>query len=74
MSKKPIEIPLQREAFVRKAEVARHFGVHPRTIERWVQFGMPVRKVGSAQGVVRFRLSECEHWLETQSVGREEEA
>lgn len=48
------------EPWCRKADVARHFSVSGRTIERWQAAGMPYRKVSRA--LVLFRISEAERW------------
>lgn len=53
------------EPWSRKAQVAEHFAVSTRTIERWVKLGMPSRPYG----VVLFQLSKCEDWL-AQQAGR----
>jgi hypothetical protein len=54
-------IPFPREGLVKKAALADHFQVSPRTVERWVADGMPCHRLG---GSVRYRISECEAWLE----------
>lgn len=51
------------EPLATKAQLAEHLQVHPKTIERRVQAGMPCIRVGHA---VRFRIAECEAWLEEQ--------
>lgn len=50
------------EAWCRKQQVADHFGVSARTVERWQAQGCPFRKVSRA--LVLFRLSEVDRWLE----------
>ena len=50
------------EPWTRKAQLARHFSVSERTVERWQTAGMPFRKV--SRGLVMFRISECEQWAE----------
>jgi hypothetical protein len=53
------------EPLATKAQLAAHLQVHPRTIERRVDAGMPCIRVGSR--AVRFRIAECEAWLEAQA-------
>ena len=53
------------QPLVTKAELAAHLQVHPKTIERRVQDGMPCLRVG--RRALRFRVAECEAWLEAQS-------
>jgi phage terminase Nu1 subunit (DNA packaging protein) len=48
------------EPWCRKADVARHFSVSVRTVERWQQAGMPYRKV--SRSLALFRISEAEQW------------
>ncbi len=45
-----------------KAEVAEHFSVSVRTIDRWMTRGMPYEKPFEG-GSVRFNLSACEEWF-----------
>jgi predicted DNA-binding transcriptional regulator AlpA len=52
------------EPLATKAQLAEHLQVHPRTIDRRVEAGMPCIRVGAR--AVRFRISECEAWLEAQ--------
>lgn len=44
-----------------KAEIAAHFRVSARTVERWMKKGMPYRKPYE-NGSVRFCLAECDAW------------
>ena len=53
------------ERLVTKAELAAHLQVHEKTIERRMASGMPCLRVGKR--AVRFRISECEAWLEAQA-------
>lgn len=48
------------EPWLDEQTVARHFGVSPRTVRRWRTQGLPSQKW---RGVRRFRLSQCEAWL-----------
>ena len=51
----------QPEPWVSKATVARHFGVTPRTVDRWRKAGMPwMRRYPNSP--VKFKLSEVERW------------
>lgn len=53
------------EPWLTKRQIAEHFGVSVRTIERWrQQADFPGRRVHGDRGVVRFSLAECEEWLE----------
>lgn len=54
---------------VTKPEIAAHFKVHPRTIERWMSHGLPYHKPYEG-GSVRFYVSECDEWF--RSIGRAE--
>jgi phage terminase Nu1 subunit (DNA packaging protein) len=44
-----------------KQEVAEHWSVHVRTVDRWVKAGMPVAERTWA-GHPRFHLSACAEW------------
>ena len=56
-----------------RAEVARHMGVTPPTIDRWVKDGMPVVKQGSRGVAAVFDLPEVIRWWgdrrATQAIG-----
>lgn len=56
------ELRRGQEKPLTKAEVAEHFKVSVRTVNRWMQAGMPFDKP-FAGGSVRFRLSDCERWF-----------
>lgn len=49
---------------VTKVEVAAHFRVSPRTVERWMRRGMPFHKPFEG-GLVRFSLRACDEWSRT---------
>lgn len=51
------------EPWVTTDRVAEHFSRSTRTIQRWVDRGMPSKKYG----VRLFKLSWCERWLEEQA-------
>jgi excisionase family DNA binding protein len=53
------------EPLATKGQLAEHLQVHPRTIDRRVDAGMPCIRVGSR--TVRFRIADCEAWLEAQT-------
>jgi hypothetical protein len=53
------------EPLATKVQLAEHLQVHPRTIDRRVGAGMPCIRVGSR--AVRFRIADCEAWLEAQT-------
>lgn len=50
------------EPRVKKREIARLFGVSPRTIERWMNLGMPYERPYGDRGHVRFVVSRCRAW------------
>lgn len=50
------------EAMDTKADVAAHFKVSERTIERWMNRGMPYHKPFEG-GSVRFNIAECDAWF-----------
>ena len=53
----------QRGASARVEDVAKHFGVQPRTVRRWVkETDIPHRKVGGPKGPLRFNLAEVDAW------------
>lgn len=52
--------PHRGEATHTVNDIARHFGVSPRTVFRWVEkTDIPFRRVG---GTIRFRLTEVDDW------------
>lgn len=52
-----------------KRAVAAWFAVSPRTVERWVEKGCPVLRLGrSSASPLRFRISEVEAWLYIRST------
>jgi hypothetical protein len=53
------------EPLATKAQLAEHLQVCPRTIDRRVEAGMPCIRVGAR--AVRFRIADCEAWLEAQT-------
>lgn len=56
-----LPFPTARERLVTKRELADHFQVSEKTIDRWTAAGMP-RLSPPGGRTVRFRLSECEAW------------
>jgi phage terminase Nu1 subunit (DNA packaging protein) len=52
-----------REPWVTKAQLARHFDVSLKTVERWAVAGMPCLSRGRT---VRYQISACEAWLGEQ--------
>lgn len=52
----------RQEMLATKREVAAHFRVSERTIERWMDRGLPFEKPFE-NGLVRFRLLACERWF-----------
>jgi phage terminase Nu1 subunit (DNA packaging protein) len=51
-----------REPWVTKQQLARHFDVSPKTVERWTADGMPCLRPAGRR-TIRYRISECENWL-----------
>ena len=49
------------EPWVTKLQLARHLQVSEKTVERWAAEGMPCLR---RKRLLRFRISECEGWLE----------
>lgn len=49
---------------------ARFLGLDPRTLDLWRQkkFGPPVIKLGGGRGVIRYRRTEVEAWLDAQTL------
>lgn len=63
----PIEVARQRrgrrqERLSTKGEIAAHFRVSERTVERWMRRGMPYEKP-FAGGTVRFPPAACDDWF-----------
>ena len=56
------------EPLLKKRQLAKHYGVCDRTIERWVTADMPRHYVGKRQ--MRFRLSEVQVWLQQNHIHR----
>lgn len=56
------------EPFVNKSQLAIHYGVCERTIERWVAADMPRYYIGKRE--MRFRLSEVQLWLQQNHITR----
>lgn len=53
---------LRNEPWVTKADIAKHFACTTRTMERWMNLGMPYSKPYEG-GSVRLRKSECDEWF-----------
>ena len=56
MSENPIDI----------TTFAALFAVHPRTVSRWIDAGMPVLR--PSPGVLRFDVAECKNWMRTEAA------
>jgi hypothetical protein len=55
------------EALVTKRQVAEHFNVVPRTVERWMDRGCPVAlRLWGGSGAPRFHISDISAWHESQ--------
>jgi hypothetical protein len=55
------------EALVTKRQVAEHFNVVPRTVERWIEKGCPVAlRLWGGSGAPRFHISDISAWHESQ--------
>ena len=58
------------EPYKNKQQIAAHFGVSIRTVERWMTSGCPVLRLGG-EGLgkrPRFRLSDVSAWIDTQAT------
>jgi hypothetical protein len=55
------------EPYVDARMLARHMGVSPSTVKRWVRTGAPSHTWGMAR-TRRFRISEVETWLEQREA------
>lgn len=58
------------EPYKNKQQIAEHFGVSTRTVDRWILSGCPVLRLGgSGLGrTPRFRLSDVSAWIDTQAT------
>jgi predicted DNA-binding transcriptional regulator AlpA len=63
-----------REIFVRKADVARRFGVQIRTIERWEKAGLFPRRVRLGPLVVAYRATELQKFAESRQYADQHQA
>jgi excisionase family DNA binding protein len=61
MSVVPLNAPQTQESWLTKLQLAKRLNVSVRWIDLQRNEGMPCHKWG---GIVRFRLSEVERWLE----------
>lgn len=52
----------ESEYYVNKRAVAAHFGVSPRTVERWKEQGCPHIVLGSSDRLVRYKIDEIDGW------------
>lgn len=50
-----------REPWATKGQLAEHFQVCEKTVDRWVKAGMP--SLSGRGRTVRFRVGDCEAWL-----------
>lgn len=48
-----------------RRQVAEHFAVSPKTVQRWQREGLPFERWGSR--LVRYRLDRVERWLKTRT-------
>lgn len=61
------QLAREAEPLMTKQQLARHFAVHPRTIERWMEKGCPVaQRLWGGSGAPRFHLSAVIEWHEQQ--------
>jgi hypothetical protein len=54
-------------------EAARHIGVRPQTLANWRchrRYDLPFIRVGR---LIRYRLSDLDRWLESRTVGADDE-
>jgi hypothetical protein len=59
-------LPVATEPWLKKKQIAEHYGRSTRWVERQMHEGMPHRKSSPAAWPM-FRLSECDAWLSRQS-------
>ena len=60
---RPIPFPASgREPWQTKRQLAGHFQVSEKTVERWMAAGMPCLRGGRGR-TIRFQVRECETWL-----------
>lgn len=59
---------MSEDYFIRKAEVAKRFGVRPRTIERWEALGLFPRRRQIGPGAVGYLASELQKFAESRQV------
>ena len=63
----------EREPLVTKRELAHHYAVSERSIERWQQNGLPFHRLWSrrkdGRGPIRYRISEVGSWLDAWLKG-----
>jgi hypothetical protein len=64
----PADIGVVREPLLTKTQLAMHYQVSGRTIQRWVASDMPFVWVGSRRK--RFQLSQVQLWLQQNHINR----
>lgn len=47
-------------------EIANYFGVHTVTVYRWIQQGLPNKRIGAAAKTIRFDIDEVNQWMQEQ--------
>ena len=62
-----VRMPTEHDPLLSKRRLAAYFGCSPRTIQRWMQEGLPSQMI---DGKRRFRLSEATAWAETRRAGQ----
>jgi excisionase family DNA binding protein len=60
----PVEPQPQASPYIDKAALAQRLGLSRRTIDNWMQRGLPHLKLGTRR--VRFDLRDVEPWLQRQ--------
>jgi predicted DNA-binding transcriptional regulator AlpA len=56
----PFRVPVGREPWLSKRQIAGHYGRSTRWVELRMREGMPSRLIGGRRG---FRLSEVDEWI-----------
>jgi hypothetical protein len=63
---RPAAAASDSEPWVTKAEIAKHLGVTPRTVNRYMQLGMPYSR-RFENSPPRFRISEVDAWMQSRA-------
>lgn len=58
MNDNPQTVPVRK--LVRVFKVSKYFGVHPKTVESWIEYGMPIIEIGGNRWL---EMDKVESWL-----------